>query len=321
MSDFQWDRNDIEKFKKIFMGVTTDIRPGDIRRKNEFSKAGRRKPDVKDFAQLMRLVVQDGSARVKQGLVCSKSYKIQMVSNDYPFVQNIFDDCVFGKQHIPNPMPVPEEILKKLPNGTSWDEVLQRDWEFARFKADMFTCALEKIYIYHGFNLDFLFECVIDSYGNSVVLSEWKKEQWALEIRKYISMYQAFSIGRQEILDNFGIDHNKAFLIAYGYNFIRGFLSEYWDRSHSKKVKPSKHTREAVSLWETGHPIPEKLMKAAFRNNRLDPHFRYAIFKSDGDEFVPALKESADPLVVKYCNQWLDTHAELLKLPHRHANK
>jgi hypothetical protein len=100
MSDFQWDIDDVEKFKEKFKGGTTEIKAGDIPRRNSFQRAGRRKPTVEDFPQLMRLIVKDKSARVKQGVVGLKGYRIQMVSNDYPFVQNIFDDCVFEHHYM-----------------------------------------------------------------------------------------------------------------------------------------------------------------------------------------------------------------------------
>jgi hypothetical protein len=321
MSGFPWDKDDVEKFKKIFKGVDVDIKAGDIPRKNSFKRAGRTRPKVKDFEQLMRLVVKDKSARVKQGIVGSKRYRIQMISDDYPYVQNIFDDVVFKYNFWLKPMPEPEDLLKRLPKGTKWDEGLQQKWESTYLKAEMFGYALEEIYIYHGFDLDYLFEIRIDNDGRSVSTTEWQKELWALDIQRYISMYEAFSYGRNEIFNEFGFDHNMAFLTAYRYNFIRSVLSAFWYRSHTKKIVPSKYAREAVTLWETGQPIPEELVRSMYRGNVIDDSFGLAAFTADGNKFVPVLEGSTDPTVVKYCNRWRTAHADLIKLYLQRNNK
>ncbi len=320
MSDFQWDKDDVEKFKRLFKGVTTEIKASNIH-ESSFRRAGRKRPKAEDFRQLMRLIVKDKSARVKQGLVSLKKYRIQMVSDDYPYLPKTFDDVVFNDPYMVKPLPAKDELIKRLPKGTEWDESLQYLWELLDCQAKLFKNALQKTYVHDGFDLDLLFESLIGSDGKSVTIDEFTKEKWALEISFYISMYDAFKIGKKEISNSFGIDHNKAFLTAYSCHFIRHFLSRYWSRSYPKKLVPNKYAREALTLRENGQSIPKNVVNAALGQNEIDDYFLQVIHKANGEDFLPALKESTDSTVVRYCDRCRTAYSELLRLHLRQADK
>jgi hypothetical protein len=93
MTTFQWEQSHIDWFVLKFKDREKDIDARTVQR-NYTQKRGERLSS-QDFRDLMRLVVQNKSARVTMYCVSSKKYRIRMVSENYPYIQELFDKEFF----------------------------------------------------------------------------------------------------------------------------------------------------------------------------------------------------------------------------------
>lgn len=94
----EWNETHVDWFIQKFHGETKEIDARKVqqlfgnRRDDEFTDPSDK---AYDFRVLMRLIVKNGLARVTQDFSWSKHYKIKMVSSDYPYTVEIFDDLIF----------------------------------------------------------------------------------------------------------------------------------------------------------------------------------------------------------------------------------
>jgi hypothetical protein len=96
MTTFQWEQSHIDWFVLKFKDREKDIDARTVQR-NYTQKRGE-KLSSQDFRNLMRLVVQNKSARVTMYCVSSKKYRIRMVSENHPYIQELFDEEVFSNE-------------------------------------------------------------------------------------------------------------------------------------------------------------------------------------------------------------------------------
>jgi hypothetical protein len=111
----------VDWFVERFKDESKDIDAGTVAQ-NYHQKKGEPKLDHQDYKNLMRLVVQKEFARVVDGFVTSKRYKIRMVSEEYPYIQTVFDEEFFLFMQPQDTVPNSQTCRKLFP------EVSEQEW-------------------------------------------------------------------------------------------------------------------------------------------------------------------------------------------------
>lgn len=88
MGAFQWSESHVDWFVERFKGEQKELDARSVQRKYGWGLSSQ------DFRNLMRLVVQLEHARVTNGCVTSKKYRIRMKSEQYPYETNLFDKAL-----------------------------------------------------------------------------------------------------------------------------------------------------------------------------------------------------------------------------------
>jgi hypothetical protein len=159
MVGFQWNQSHINWFSSRFQNEKKEIKSRDVQ-KNYRNRAGEPRLSSQDFRNLMRLVVKAGLARVTNGNVLSRKYEIKMVSEDFSYIQPLFDreflDDLSGEKLVPSF----DEFIKDYFPGLETDELcdyMDRLWCAAYFFVDLYREAFY-CYNFHGNDIDRLYE-------------------------------------------------------------------------------------------------------------------------------------------------------------------
>jgi hypothetical protein len=198
MPEFQWNDSHIDWFVKRFKNESKDINAGTVQQ-NYRRKSGEPTLDHQDYKNLMRLVVERKFARVVQGFFASRKYSICMVSEDYPYIQTVFDEELFLFIRPLDTVPDSQMCFKLFP------EVSEQEWNSrGHCEAFEFMCCRaaaihDALYAqnYCGGDLSFLV-------SDSKELDNYKDAgKWAdylrLETESFILQYKALKAASPEL--------------------------------------------------------------------------------------------------------------------------
>jgi hypothetical protein len=229
MADFEWKEFHLEWFLEKFKDDVREISAREIEKKYRPRKG---KPigneqtiDSQDFRNLMRLMVMNEYARVTRGCFSDNGYKIRMVSDGYPYTQELFDSEIFSNQFMCEILPEPTVLMKiYLPSLKVWSEIHQAAWVKSVNVGVLYVDAFH-MYNYLGGDFDNIFLSIPDE-----GLDE--KRLFTLEVMHYIALYKAFKIGISELIADCRAnskyrlpdDHNSFFISVFRSFIIKNFL-------------------------------------------------------------------------------------------------
>jgi hypothetical protein len=213
MSPFKWEQRHVEWFFETFGGETKELTSGIVEKRYTPKKGepNKGKPkngeptiSMQDFRHLMRIMVLLRLARVVKGHVRSNHYRLKMVNDNYPFIQNVFGEEIFCI-----PKPDKEELLSmEYPTlKKDWDEKMQTAWASAIQQGQLHLCGF-KLFNDYGSDFDRLFD-ELQGYSEELkarklfleqLLDDDKRELFALEIHFFVLLHEAFRIGNEELL-------------------------------------------------------------------------------------------------------------------------
>jgi hypothetical protein len=119
MSSFQWSQVHIDWVVSKFIDKG-NVCAADISH-NYTRKAGEPRFKADDFRRLMQLVVKNKLARVTKGHIASDSYRIRIVSDDYPYVPDDFDEMTFSWLDKCNLAPDISTLAAMFPGVDNWN--------------------------------------------------------------------------------------------------------------------------------------------------------------------------------------------------------
>jgi hypothetical protein len=131
----EWNEEHINWFAARFDGEEKEISSKTVQNAHGRVKEnkGEQKPKTQDFRDLMRLVVKKRLARVTQGISGIKAYRIRMVSDDNPYVQELFSDRfalhLMSEVNLP---PTKEEFSNLDDLLPDWTDRHQSKWNQER---------------------------------------------------------------------------------------------------------------------------------------------------------------------------------------------
>jgi hypothetical protein len=312
MADFQWEVAHIEwfldKFKDEKRGLSArDILPQYRPKKGEPRKGKSRKGeqtiDTQDFRNLMRNMVSNEFARVVEGSYKSKNYKIRMVSDDYPYVQEVFGIELFSHPHMIEPMPgvdVVKDIYLHFLD--SWTESHQQAFEKYQLQGYMYVDAFY-IYNYRGGDFDLIFDQIDELDLESPDVSDWK-QLFILHVLFFISAYKAFAVGIPELREWLKANHDGEipkhhdtfFAVVFRHQLSTWVLLSVevknWRVPHRTVYNNS---REVWSLYEQGETIPRNLIASVTRGFNPSEDSRYFIRLGYAREEINTLRLSDRP--------------------------
>ncbi len=223
MTDFQWQPHHVEWFVETFGKKKGDLSSGDIEKRytpkkgeprKGKSKNGEQRITPQDFRNLMRLVVKGKFARVTQSHVRGKGYRVRMVSEDYPYVQKVFKEWAYSTVDeliFLNPMPDREMLLSAyIPDANiEWVDKIDDLWRMTFNRGLNYLMAFQACHK-DGGDLDAIFDYLeraqlnIEATGGyaEAPMEDGKRELFTLEIHFRATLYRAFEIGNQELLDD-----------------------------------------------------------------------------------------------------------------------
>jgi hypothetical protein len=202
MTDFQWQHHHLEWFVKTFSGTTKELSSGDIEKrytpkrgepKKGKSKNGEKTITVQDFRNLMRAVVTQKLARVTTSHVRAKGYRIRMVTEEYPYHQNIFDENALYEY-----MPGKELLLSAyiLSQEIEWNQKAENLWTLCQAEGRRYSLAL-KVINNHGGDFDLIFD-YLESFKlhqeskylyARLLLEDAERELFTLQINFFVQLY------------------------------------------------------------------------------------------------------------------------------------
>jgi hypothetical protein len=152
MDAFQWNKSDIDWFISKFKGEEKEIDARSVQRKYN------NKPSSSDFRRLMRLVVQSGYARVTNGCVTSKKYRIRMNSEQYPCRIYLFDKELIEHTELDNIVPEFDDLMDTFfPEIKEYNPHQVSIWDDHRLLAEMIVAGFST-YNYQYSDYDFIWE-------------------------------------------------------------------------------------------------------------------------------------------------------------------
>ncbi len=195
MAIFQWDQFHLDwfisKFKdEIYIEART------VQRKYR-RKKGEMKPSTQDFRNLMRLVVKNRLARVVKGCVSSKKYKIRMVSDSYPYTQNLFDEEILSYPCLANLIVEINDFIEysfpglKLQNNDKIHQIRDEVVMQSKIYWSAFSA-----YNFFGGDFDMAFEEVGISADEITIIP---MDYYSGQINSLILTYQALKLAAPEL--------------------------------------------------------------------------------------------------------------------------
>jgi hypothetical protein len=339
MSDFQWGDLHIDWFSRTFANRRTELsrraveklykpRKGEPRKGK--SKGGEKTITPQDFGNLMRLMVVNGKARATYSYSGSSKYRIRMVSEDYSYVSDLFDQEIFTYPSMRSPMPWPDDLTGiYTPNANiDWDNYNIAIWKLCYWRGIAHKIAFGA-YNYRGGDFDFVFDKIAE-FTPFVFDDEKSKEIFIFDTAIFIAIYKAFKIGKDELMDeairnppqtiarndpacryklDFTSSHqgnyNVHFIGAFRSDLILDFLAEIDRRDWVTHVSPEtfyKAHRKLIRLVETKQPIPPSLMKT-LQGGEYSEETEYRILGAAGATSTTVLSKSQKPEILKAINE------------------
>jgi hypothetical protein len=327
MNDFKWDKADVSKAKKIFHATDGDIKAGDFLRKSRFQKSQRSSPITDDFRSLMRLLVQDKSARVTNGVSFSGDYSIRMVSANYPYTSKVFNDVIFSHPVILNPLPSIEELAFFYPHNPNYYAFLwngrEKIWDFHKERARFFGKALY-FYQYNGGNSEATFE---GKYSCEEV------EKYSLEIQYLVSMYKLIQVakvfptsvdGSSYQKNSCGLtDHDTVFLTMYQHIVVSSLLATIQPEIQlSNRTKYNCFQQLSQSIIKREPLLPtdrvQRVVGGDVSENPKRYRERHLHHIASGYPLFELLKNSNDPDIKKAFDEWIQKRDQRIHLHSRY---
>jgi hypothetical protein len=270
MSNFQWKKSDIDWFTERFKGEKTEITSRFVSQ-NYPRKKWECKPLSQDFRNLMRLIVQNKQARVTSGHVTSKSYRIRMISDGYPYIQELFDEIFFSHfQWEMKAFKLSEarefyfQEIKDMVSDSYIQELLD-GWNAA---VKMYRRAFW-IYNFAGADYDLLADNR-DVLNSDIIRA--MKDDICAELHSYVCQYKLFKLVKPEI-ENFlresvsewgktvAEDYNHLFIIVIQADLTCDVLVSAQQKNGryltSKMTEYNKH-KELLACLKDGLPVQEE---------------------------------------------------------------
>jgi hypothetical protein len=328
----EWNEEHIKWFEERFAGEEKEISSQTVQNAHGRVKIdrGEQKPDKQDFRNLMRLVVKKGSARVSQGVSGISSYRIRMVSDHFPYNQELFSDMVACRLMFEVNLPPTKEEFSNLGDLLpDWTDRHQSKWKQERYWWFEIRHAFQR-YKYFGGD----FEDVPPCFNPEL------KESFALIVNELICQYKAIKIGWEEIND-----------CLYTWNFPDGSIEHTIFRSPEELFYCLLHTHSICRF--AGHFSPKdsissrtkadsiSLIRAESKKFKNSPEDRELLGKSiaravelyggsyseskeaiycdfaGGDQLLDILKVSCDSEIKEACERWETASDALLKYKER----
>jgi hypothetical protein len=328
MNVFHWQQHHIDWFVRTFAKEQKPISRREVEKrykprrgepKKGRSLQGEKTITVEDFGRLMRLVVTNGHARVISSFSGSKNYRIQMVSEDYPFTEILFDDEIFNNSFLsmPNQVALRELYLPKFME--EWNDDIKLRWSIY-FNEGSFRRLAFWIYNHAGGDFDRIFDRDPIEYSSIA-----NREIFVLDVCIYIAVYKALKAGRDELLDYsrrnppslinrdrqaMELDFSPEKIYDYKNIFIQSFRSDLimeflacvdrmgWNGrevSSSTRYKAKRLFIRQIEASENRYIQPPKTIEGG----EYSEETKYRINNAFGGKYIELLKRSNDPVVIE----------------------
>ena len=283
MTNFQWQEQHLEWFLRTFKGeieelaardITARYRPRRGEPRKGRSKKGEQTIDAQDFRNLMRLMVLNKYARVTNSYQESRNYKIRMVSDDYPFIQEAFDRELFNHPFIKKPLPGVEEVKNTYLTSVegrgdaSFDEAYKRSNTLGSLYVEAF-----RIHNYEGGDFDLILHLLDEPPMQPSDIAD-QRELFILHVRFFIAVYKAFKIGLPELQKmveesdcSCPQDHDTFFTVIFGHQLVEGLYLRHAlrDRNMPPHRTLSNIAVEIDKLALSEQKIPDNLIASVYR--------------------------------------------------------
>jgi hypothetical protein len=333
----EWNEEHINWFAARFDGEEKEISSKTVQNAHGRVKEnkGEQKPKTQDFRDLMRLVVKKRLARVTQGISGIKAYRIRMVSDDNPYVQELFSDRfalhLMSEVNLP---PTKEEFSNLDDLFPDWTDRHQSKWNQERRWWYEIRHAFQR-YKYLGGD----FEDVPPCFNPEL------KENFVLRVNQLVCQYRAINLGWEEIKDSpyrwdlpdgsveYTIWRSPEHLF---FDLLNAHSVCRFVGSFSPKDSISSRTKaDSISLVRAefkkfnGCPddrelLEENIAKAVKLYSGSYSESKEAVYCNfaGGGKLLDALKLSCDPAVKEACDQWEiadDAYLKYLEREHRNG--
>jgi hypothetical protein len=336
MTDFPWEEHHIDWFLKKFSSETKELVAREVHNSYKPKKGEPRKGrskegepifDLQDFRNLMRLIVLNKYARVTKGSFKSTKYRIRMVSDEYPYIQELFDKEFFDHDWIVEPMPDIEVVRNiYLPFIDEWTDLHQEAHDIAKQDGYTYFDAFY-IYNYRGGDFDILFHQFPKFDTRSKDGSD-ARELFILHVYFFISVYKAFIIGLHDLKKWFKAidpsrpcprDHNTFFAVMFNHHIVGRIVTKVgvkdWKVSHgtlSNNMSELGYVLELSKLKGQKADLLEKMLSSLERGFNPGKKGRHYLYLGYANEETNALRSSERPEVRKAVEEVDDAFSKIL---------
>lgn len=192
MGAFQWNESHVDWFVKRFKGEQKELDARSVQRKYGWGLSSQ------DFRNLMRLVVQLEYARVTNGCVSSKRYKIRMISEQNPYLINLFDKELIEHKELNNIVPEFYELIHIfLPEMEYINPHQEEAWDNHRLFVELIIEGFS-VYNFHGGDYDIVWESTL---CEGIMPSDNYKDMFSLVMNVLAIEYVAYKVIIPEVRD------------------------------------------------------------------------------------------------------------------------
>ncbi len=255
MANFQWNESDINWFIENFKDETNEIQSRMVQQK--YKRGQKINVKAQDCKNLMRLVVINKHARVTKGHVNSTGYRIKMISQEYPYHQEIFDKNFFT--YSPFEKSDLSFIIESYPKTLKWIVYLESEWAEALLLERMYVSAFYAHNLFGG-DLDRVFE----EFGASIKVSRGQnngfsrkygfiqRDSFCNKINFFACQYKLCKTATTELLDlktklgmsSLFADHNSLFTSM----FVNAHILDFLERVELKKQVQKRKSRTRSNI-------------------------------------------------------------------------
>jgi hypothetical protein len=185
----EWNDEHINWVVDVLKINHNEISSTDIQNVYRRKGDGGKKPLAQDYRNLMRLLVKNRLARVTKGFSEIGSYRICLVSDDYPYIQDeLLNIVIFYPSRLKFP-PTEEQFSTIYPyDQMTWTPQHKIVWKHVYYWWHSVFKAFTR-HIYCGGDLEDL----------SSYFTKSHKERFILQINQFICEYKVIKIGWKEI--------------------------------------------------------------------------------------------------------------------------
>jgi hypothetical protein len=273
MCIFKWSQSHINWLITRFKNEERDITAKDVL-DNYNRRKGEPKIVAQDCRNLMRLTVQGECARVTNGCVNSNSYRIQLVTSNYPYTQELFDKELFnwyllgdlpsylGEVAAPFYMDDEMNVTDEIPQ-----KMIFESYELAKLYQRAFLT-----YNFSGGDIDNVF------LEEGVFIDEMKtKELISQIINRYTQEYKLWKIVGEVISESTREEVPTVMaLLFFSESFQNSIAAQLltWMENEARNYQPSSKTiakrrRKLIERKHLGEVIDEQQIYSTFAFHRM----------------------------------------------------